>query len=190
MVLRLGNDHTSGITAGKISPLSAMADNDLALGMIVEAITRSSIWPQTAIFILEDDAQNGPDHVDSHRSVAYVISPYARRGVVDSTMYSTVSMLRTMELILGLRPMTTFDAGARPMTSAFQMAADTKPYTAAKANMPLDERNPAGTPLAARSATLDFEEADRIDDDELNNILWRALRGSEPPSPVRSYFSN
>jgi DNA-binding beta-propeller fold protein YncE len=190
LFLRLGNDHTSGTAAGKIAPLSAMADNDAALGMIVEAVSKSKFWPQTAIFVLEDDAQNGPDHVDSHRSPAYILSPYTRRdGFVDSSMYNTTSMLRTMELIVGLRPMTVFDAAARPMWNAFTAKADTRPYAAEPPRIPLDERNPAVSATAARSARLDFSEADRIDDDELNDILWRAIRKSEPPVPVRSYFS-
>jgi hypothetical protein len=190
MFLRLGNDHTSGTAAGKIAPLAAMADNDAALGMIVEAVSKSKFWPQTAIFVLEDDAQNGPDHVDSHRSPAFILSPYTRRdGFIDSSMYNTTSMLRTMELILGLRPMTVFDAAARPMWNAFTAKPDTRPYVAEAARIPLDERNPALSATAARSARLDFSEADRIDDDELNDILWRAIRKSEPPAPVRSYFS-
>src|SRR5207244_3904021 len=118
--MRLGNDHTFGTAAGKIAPLSSVADNDYALGMIVEGMSRSRFWPKTAIFVLEDDAQNGPDHVDSHRSPAFVISPYAKRHAVDSTMYNTTSVLRTIELILSLHPMTQFDAGARPMHAAFQ----------------------------------------------------------------------
>jgi hypothetical protein len=139
--------------------------------------------------VLEDDAQNGPDHVDSHRSPAFVISPFVRRGTVDSTHYNTTSVLRTMEAILGMRPMTTFDAGARLMTACLQPAADPRPYTAEKARIRLDERNPSAAPTAARSSRLDFSEADRIDDDELNDILWRAIRGSEPPAPVRSWFA-
>jgi YVTN family beta-propeller protein len=189
IAVRLGNDHTSGTAPGKVAPLSAMADNDFALGLIVEAVSRSKFWPKTAIFVLEDDAQNGADHVDSHRSPAYVISPYAKRGVVDSTMYNTTSMLRTIELILGLRPMTVFDAGARPMTGAFQPNADLKPYAAEKPRIKLDERNPVSSATAARSLAMDFSEEDRIDDDELNDILWRALRKGDPPPPVRSYFS-
>ncbi len=189
--LRLGNDHTSGTAAGKIAPLSSMADNDYALGRIVEALSKSKFWTSTAMFVLEDDAQNGPDHVDSHRSVAFVLSPYVKRGTVDSTMYNTTSMLRTIELILGLRPMTTFDAGARPMASAFQATADSRPYAAEKPRISLDERNPAASPTAARSARLDFSDADRIDDNELNAILWLAIRGpaAAPPAPVRSFFS-
>ena len=111
MLLRMGNDHTSGTAAGKIAPDSAVADNDLALGMIVEALSKSKFWPSVAIFVLEDDAQNGPDHVDSHRSPAFVISPYTRRGIIDSTMYNTTSMLRTIELIIGLQADDAFRCG-------------------------------------------------------------------------------
>jgi hypothetical protein len=157
--------------------------------MIVEGVTRSQFWPRTAIFVLEDDAQNGPDHVDSHRSPAFVISPYVKRRSVDSAMYNTTSMLRSIELILSLRPMTHFDAGARPMHAAFQATPDVSTYTAEKPRIPLDDRNPPASPTAARSARLDFSEEDRIDDDELNAILWSAIRGnSAPPPPTRSYF--
>jgi len=189
VMLRLGNDHTSGTAAGKIAPLSAMADNDQALGMIIEALSRSRFWSSTAVFVFEDDAQNGADHVDSHRSPAFVLSPYTRRGVVDSTMYNQTAALRTMELILGLRPMTQFDAGSRPMWSSFANKPDLRPYEAVKAGIRLDERNAADNPTARRSARLDFSEADRIDDDELNDILWRAIRKTDPPAPVRSFFA-
>jgi len=189
IVMRLGNDHTSGTAPGRIAPLSAAADNDVALGMIVEAVSHSRFWAKTAIFVLEDDAQNGPDHVDSHRSAAFVISPYVRRNVVDHTMYNTTSMLRTMELILGLRPMTQFDAGARPMFTAFQATPDAASYTSEKPRIALDERNPAASNTAARSAKLDFDEEDRADEDELNDILWTAIRGNTAPPPTRSYFA-
>src|SRR5437879_7078999 len=119
--------------------------------MIVEGMSRSRFWPKTAIFVLEDDAQNGPDHVDSHRSPAFVISPYAKRHAVDSTMYNTTSVLRTIELILSLHPMTQFDAGARPMHAAFQAMPDPAPYTAEKPRSPLHERNPASSPTSPRS---------------------------------------
>lgn len=190
MLLRLGNDHTSGTAAGKIAPLSAMADNDYALGMIVEAVSKSRFWAKTAIFVLQDDAQNGPDHVDSHRSPAFAVSPYTRRGgMIDSTHYSTASMLRTIELILGLQPMTQFDAAARPMSAAFDARPDPRPYEAEKPRISLEDRNPAGNATAARSEKLDFSEADRIDDNELNAILWQAIRGGQPPPPIRSFFS-
>jgi DNA-binding beta-propeller fold protein YncE len=189
MIMRLGNDHTSGTSAGKIAPLSSFADNDYALGMIVEGMSRSKFWKSTAIFILEDDAQNGPDHIDAHRSPVFVISPYTHTGTIDSTMYNTTSVLRTMELILHLRPMTHFDAGARPMINCFSKTPVLTPYQAEKPRISLEERNPANSPTAARSAKLDFDEADEIDDDELNDILWLALRGTDPPPPVRSLFA-
>jgi YVTN family beta-propeller protein len=189
IVMRLGNDHTSGTSPGKVSPLSMAADNDYALGQIVETVSKSRFWPSTAIFVLEDDAQNGPDHVDSHRSPAFIISPYVKRHAVDGTMYNTTSMLKTMEILLGLRPMTHFDAGARPMTAAFQMTPDPAPYAAEKPRIPLDTRNPSNAPGAAASLRMDFDEADQADDDELNDILWRAIRkDAPPPPPVRSYF--
>ena len=188
LMMRLGNDHTNGTVPGKIAPLSSFADNDYALGMIVEGVSKSRFWPKTAIFVIEDDAQNGPDHVDSHRSPALVLSPYTRRGIVDSTMYNQSSVLRTMELILGMRPLTHFDAGARPMAAAFASTPNLAPYTAEKPRIPLTDRNPAGTATAARSLRMDFSDADRIDDDELNAILWEAIKKTEPPPPVRSYF--
>lgn len=190
LLMRLGNDHTNGTTAGKLSPLSLAADNDLAVGMLVEAVSKSRFWNETAIFIIEDDAQNGPDHVDSHRSPCYVISPWVKHKSVNSTMYNQVSVLRTMEIILNLRPMTTFDAGARPMYSVFADQADPVPYAAERAQTPLDVRNPANTASAARSARMRFDDADEIDDDELNAILWAAIKGNAaPPSPVASRFS-
>lgn len=188
MIMRLPNDHTSGTTPGKIAPLSAFADNDDGLGMIVEGVSRSKFWPSTAIFVLEDDAQNGPDHIDSHRSVAFVISPYTRTGATNSTMYNTTSVLRTMELILHLRPMTHFDAGARPMLDCFTKQPVLTPYQAEKPRISLEDRNPPNAAGATRSARLDFTEADLNDDDELNDILWRALRGTDPPPPMRSLF--
>jgi DNA-binding beta-propeller fold protein YncE len=188
MLVRLGNDHTSGTAPAKIAPLAAFADNDYALGMIVEGVSRSKFWGSTAIFVLEDDAQNGPDHVDSHRSPAFLISPYTHTGAIDSNMYNTTSVLRTMELILHLRPMTHFDAGARPMIASFSQQASPAPYQAEKPRVSLEDRNPASSATAARSARLDFSHADLNDDDELNDILWRAIRGTDPPAPVRSMF--
>jgi len=189
-VMRLGNDHTSGTAAGKIAPLSSAADNDYALGMIVEAVSKSRFWSSTAIFVVEDDAQDGPDHVDSHRSPAFVISSYVKRHVVDSSMYNTTSMLRTMEFLLGLRPMTHFDAGARPLTAVFQAAPDPSPYDAEKPRIDLNAKNPPDAPKAAESGRMDFDEADMNDDDALNDILWRAIRKDSPPPPTRSFFGN
>jgi DNA-binding beta-propeller fold protein YncE len=188
MVMRLGNDHTNGAAAGKLSPLACAADNDYALGMLVEAVSKSKFWASTAIFVLEDDAQNGPDHVDSHRSPAFVISAWTKRHAVDSTMYNTTSMLRTIEFLLGLHPMTHFDAGARPMTAVFLKQPDPTPYTCEKPRHSMTEVNPPNTPAAAKAALMDFDEADEVDDQALNDMLWRAIRKDTPPPPVRSYF--
>lgn len=186
MVMRLPNDHTSGVRAGVLSPLAQAADNDQAVGMIVEAISQSKFWPSTLICILEDDAQNGPDHVDSHRSPAFLISPYLKRHTVDSHMYNTTSMLRTIEMVLGLRPMTQFDAASPVMTASFQPTLDQTPYALEKPRTPLDARNPAGAPQVAEN--MKFDREDENDDIELNNLLWRAIRKNNPPAPVRSYF--
>jgi YVTN family beta-propeller protein len=190
IILRLPNDHTSGVAPGKPTPAAAVADNDRALGMIVEAVSRSKFWAQTAIFVLEDDAQNGPDHVDAHRSPAFVISPYTRRGMVDSTMYSTTSMLRTMELILGLKPMSQFDAAATPMYNAFDMWANLKPYEAAPASVDLNERNLVMNRDTETSRKMDFSKEDAVDDQLLNGIIWRSVRGQDSvmPAPVRAAF--
>jgi YVTN family beta-propeller protein len=188
MVMRLGNDHTYGAAAGKTSPLSLAADNDYALGMIVEAVSKSKFWGSTLICVLEDDAQNGADHVDSHRSPAFLISSYVHRHMVDGTMYNTTSMLRTIEFVLGLQPMTQFDAAARPMTASFQKTPDLTAYTAEKPRVSLTDKNPANTPAAKEMADMKFDEADENDDDKMNDVLWRAIRKTTPPPPVRSYF--
>src|SRR5262249_3219600 len=143
IVMRLPNDHTAGTRAGKPTPTAYIADNDLALGRVVEAISKSKFWKETAIFVVEDDAQNGPDHVDAHRTVALVVSPYTKRRHVDSTMYSTSSMLRTMELILGLKPMSQFDAAARPMYHSFQAKPELAPYRHVVPDVDLKEVNKA-----------------------------------------------
>jgi DNA-binding beta-propeller fold protein YncE len=189
-IVRLPNDHTSGGVAGKPTPTAYLGDNDLALGQVMEAVTRSKFWPQTAVFVVEDDAQNGPDHVDAHRSIAFVVSPYTRGGKVDSTMYSTSSMLRTIELILGLQPMTQFDNAATPMFNAFQSKPDLRPYDALPANVDLNEKNSFFTKDAEVSKKLDFSKEDAVDDLLLNEIIWRAVRGlkSFMPAPTHAAF--
>jgi hypothetical protein len=189
-LLRVGNDHTSGLSAGKIAPLSAAADNDEAVGMIVDGVSHSKLWASTAIFIIEDDAQNGPDHIDSHRAPAWVLSPYTHRGIVDSTMYNQTSVLRSIEAILGLRPMTQFDAASTTMFGSFALQSDVTPYTALEPRTPLTNRNPVHGEGAVKSAKMNFSEADDIDDDALNAILWKALKQGNPPVPVRSVFSS
>jgi DNA-binding beta-propeller fold protein YncE len=189
-IIRLGNDHTSGTRLNALTPRAMVADNDLALGRLVDAISHSRFWSESAIFVLEDDAQNGPDHVDSHRSVALAISPYSRRGALDSTLYTTSGMLRTMELILGLPPMSQYDAAATPMYGAFQGKANRTPYTVRPARVSLEERNGADAWGSAASMAMNFSEADMTPEYELNEIIWKSVRGADSPMPppVRAAF--
>lgn len=188
MVMSLGEDHTDGLTPGRFTPTACVASNDLALGKIIEAISRSKFWAETAIFVIEDDAQNGPDHVDARRTVGFVISPYVKRGgIVDSTLYTTVSYVRTMELILGLPPMTQYDQLATPLYNVFTTTPDFSPYQAEGARVDLQAQNPLTGEGARRSARMNWSEYDLVDFDELNDILWRSLKGGQPmPAPVRS----
>jgi hypothetical protein len=184
MFMSLGENHTQGTTPGAYTPKAQVASNDLAVGKIVEAITKSHAWPSFVIFIIEDDAQNGPDHVDSHRTAGLVISPYVKRGVVDSEMYSTVSMLRTVELLLGLPPMTQHDAAAAPMVGAFMAQPDLTGFTALPARIDLMAKNSPQGYGAAASARMDFSDYDRIDEDTLNRILWHSIKGTDTPYPA------
>jgi len=188
--IRLGADHTQGLAVGKPTPFACVADNDLAVGMLVEHLSKSPIWNQSAVFIVEDDAQNGPDHVDAHRSIALVISPYTKRKYVDHTMYSTTGMLRTMELILGLPPMSQYDAAATPMYRCFTSTPDFTPYQVLPTKVDLNAVNLAATPSAIKSAQLDFSDVDKIDDKLFNEILWKGLKGEQAqvPAPRRSAF--
>jgi YVTN family beta-propeller protein len=186
----LPNDHTHGMSKDSLTPIAYIADNDLALGRLVDHISHSPIWRETAIFVLEDDAQDGPDHVDAHRSVAYIASPYIKRGTVNHTMYSTSSMLRTMELILGLPPMSQYDAAANPLWNCFQPAADLRPYNFSIPSVDLDARNTAWNPGVTESSKFDFSKADNVPDLPLNEIIWKSVKGenSQMPAPKRSAF--
>jgi DNA-binding beta-propeller fold protein YncE len=190
ITMHLPNDHTAGTRVGKLTPTAMVAQNDAALGKVVEAITKSKFWPQCAIFVIQDDVQNGSDHVDAHRSVALAISPYIRRGAVDSTMYSTSSMLRTMELIIGVEPMTQFDAAARPMYNAFDATPDTTPFEALPPRIDITATNQALAWGADLSEQMDFSIPDAADDLLLNEIVWRSVRGSDSrmPPPIRAAF--
>lgn len=183
IIMSLGEDHTDGTTPGAYTPEACVASNDLALGKLVDAVSHGPLWSQTAIFVIEDDAQNGPDHVDAHRTVCLVASPYTKRQFVDSTQYSTVSIIRTMELILGLEPLSQFDAAAPPMHNAFALQPDMTPYEHVDAQIDLDMKNSTTAYGAERSMQMDFSEYDRIDDFELNEILWRAVMGPNAPIP-------
>jgi DNA-binding beta-propeller fold protein YncE len=189
ITMRLPNDHTSGTRVGSRTVEAMLGDNDLALGMVVEGVSKSQFWKETAIFVVEDDAQNGSDHVDAHRTVALAISPYIKRGNVDSTLYTTSSMLRTMELILGLEPMSQFDAAARPMFASFAAEPDLAPYEARPPGVDLKAINAPDAPGAAASAKLDLSREDAADDLVFNEIIWKAVKPSTPmPPPVRAAF--
>ncbi len=188
MVMSLGEDHTSGRSPGEYTPFSKVASNDVGLGKIVDAISHSKFWEDTAIFVIEDDAQDGPDHVDGHRTVGYLISPYVRRGGVDHTMYSTASMIRTMELMLGLPPMTQHDRHAVSMIASLTETPNLKPYQYEKAKIDLSARNPKQGSLAAESLKLDFSEYDRADPQILNRILWADAKPGIP-YPAASHLS-
>jgi DNA-binding beta-propeller fold protein YncE len=190
-IIRLPNDHTAGGRPGSPTVTAMVADNDLALGKLVEGVSKSKFWPETAIFVVEDDAQNGSDHVDAHRTVALAISPYIKKHTVDSAMYGTSSMLRTIELILGLEPMSQFDAAARPMVAAFSPTLDPAPYVCRPAQVDLNARNTRSTFGAEASLKLDLDEAeDRADDLVFNEILWKIIKGADSPMPppVHSAF--
>ena len=183
MIMRLPNDHTYGTRPGKHTPRSMMADNDLALGMVVDAVSHSKFWKETAIFVLEDDAQNGPDHIDAHRSVLLVASPYTRRGFVDHNMYDTASVLKTIELILGMPPMSQYDAAAFPLIPAFQDKPDFTPYTHLKNTWPLDKVNLKTAYGAGMSLAMNFAEEDEAPEQELNEILWKSIKGIHSKMP-------
>src|SRR5262249_19077690 len=163
---------------------------DYALGMVVEAVSRSKFWKETAIFVVEDDAQNGPDHVDAHRTVALVISPWTKRRAVDSSMYSTSRMLRTMELVLGLGPLRQFEAAARPMYRSFSATLDDTPYTHVKPDVDMGAKNKKDAWGSAMSAAFDLDKEDAADDLLFNEVIWRSVKGanSPMPAPVRAGF--
>lgn len=192
MVMLLPNDHTAGTKPSMPTPEAAVADNDLALGQVVEAISHSKFWPETCIFVVQDDPQSGFDHIDGHRTVAMVISPYTRRNAVDSTNYNQTSMIRSMELILGLPPMNQFDASATAMASCFTDKPDYTPYLAVPNIIPLDQINPDVESIedprqrhwALASLELPLDDVDEADEDTLNRILWHAVRGHDDTYPA------
>jgi DNA-binding beta-propeller fold protein YncE len=193
-ILSLPCDHTEGTDPKYPKPESMMADNDLALGRVVEAISKGPQWKETCIFVIEDDAQSGPDHVDGHRTSVLVISPYNRRRAVNHEFVTTLSMIRSIELMLGLAPMNRFDALADPIQSPFTDTLDPTPYIAKPANIPLDQRNPVPssrmTPqerfLMAKTRSLDWSHPDAPDAYWLNRITWASLHPAGTPYPARS----
>jgi len=191
MVMLLPNDHTVGTREGYPTPRATVADNDLALGQIVEAVSNSKFWKETAIFVIQDDPQAGLDHVDGRRTVALCISPYTKRGEVISTHYNQNSYLRTIELILGLTPMSQFDLLAEPLVDCFTNEADFTPYKALPNQIPLDEMNPSLTAIAGKkqlyfakkSMEMPLDDIDQADEGVFNRIIWHSVKGYDVPYP-------
>jgi YVTN family beta-propeller protein len=183
-IMSLGEDHTRGTQPGAFTPDASVASNDVGIGRIIEAASHSRFWNEMAIFIIEDDAQNGPDHVDAHRTVGLVVSPYCKRGFVDSTLYTTASMVRTIELILGLPPLTQYDAGATPMFNSFQQTPQVVSYQPLTPQVNLTAKNTDRSPGAKESAKMDFHAYDFAPEDQLNRVLWLAAKGPDVPYPT------
>jgi DNA-binding beta-propeller fold protein YncE len=188
--LRFINDHTEGQRLGKPTPFAHVADNDWAVGLFVEHLSKSPLWKESVVFITEDDAQNGPDHVDAHRSTAYVAGGYVKRKFADHTMYSTSSLLRTMELILGLPPMSQYDAAATPLFRCFTATANLAQFTPVAATVNLNDKNSRNTASARLSETFDLTKEDAAPDVAFSEVIWKAVKGEESvmPAPRRSAF--
>ena len=182
--IRFINDHTEGLKKGRPTPFAHVADNDWAVGLFVEYLSKSPIWKESAVFIVEDDAQNGPDHVDAHRTTAYVAGGFVKRGFVDHTMYSTTSMLRTMELILGIPPMTQYDAAAEPMWRCFSSSLNLTAFTSVRPKIDITEKNIAINEWQRRSEKFDLSKEDAIPDMEFNMVLWYGIKGDAMPMPA------
>jgi YVTN family beta-propeller protein len=189
IVMALPEDHTHGSRPGEHTPRACVASNDYALGMIIERLTQSRYWPQMAVFAIQDDAQDGPDHVDARRTEAMVISPYSRLAIVDSTLYTTSSMLRTIELLLGLQPMSQYDAAANPMYRSLAATPNTAPYTHIEPRIDLKETNAKTAWGAEESMKMDLSTYDKAPMFELNEIIWKSVKGaeSEMPLPVHRF---
>jgi len=185
-IIHLPNDHTCGTRPGYPTPRAMVADNDLALGRIVETISHSSFWPRSVIFVLEDDAQDGPDHVDAHRSVLLVISPYTRRRVIEHRHFQTASVLKTLEQILGMGSLTYFDDRAPSLLVDFESVPNLDAYQALQPAVSLTEMNTPESPGAAESLQWDFTHPDRAPETELNRVIWQSTRGRDslPPASV------
>ena len=188
--IRMGNDHTSGQHRGAISPIAAVADNDQGVGMLIAHLSKSPIWKESVVFILEDDAQNGPDHIDAHRSPVLIAGPYVKHDAVIHHMYSTSGVLRTIELILGLPPMSQYDAAALPLYDCFSDTPDMATYAVKPAQVDLEQRNIAVNESSKKSDKFNFTEEDKVPDLELNEIIWKSVKGENAilPAPKRSAF--
>jgi hypothetical protein len=189
VVMSIPEDHTRGATPGSYTPAAMVANNDYAIGQLVDAVSHSKYWPNTAIFIIEDDAQDGPDHVDARRTVGLVISPYVKRGIVDHTLYSTSSMVRSIELLLGLPPMSQYDAAAMPMYASFGATPIVTPFNVIKPMIDVNAKNAKDAPGARASLKMDFSGLDRAPMYALNEIIWKSVKGENSlmPAPVHRF---
>ena len=183
IVMSMPEDHTHGAAPGSYTPQAMVANNDYAIGQLVDAVSHSKYWPNTAIFIIEDDAQDGPDHVDARRTVGLVISPYVKRGIVDSTLYSTSSMVRSIELLLGLPPMSQYDAAAMPMYAAFGTNPAITAFNVIQPKIDVNAKNTKDSYGAEASRKMDFSDVDRAPMHALNDIIWKSVKGKDSPMP-------
>jgi len=188
--MRLINDHTEGMKLGRPSPYAHVADNDLAVGMMVDYLSKSPIWNESVVFVVEDDAQNGPDHVDAHRSPAFIAGGFVKRGFVDHTAYSTSSVLKTIELILGMQPMSQYDAGATSLWRCFDKTQSAKGFITKPLQYDINEKNTVRSAMQRKSETFNFKKEDSINDHDFNEVLWKGLKGESAlvPAPKRAAF--
>lgn len=189
--VRIFNDHTEGLSLGKPTPRAHVADNDLAIGMFIDYLSHSPLWKESLVVIVEDDAQNGPDHVDAHRSIAFVAGGYVKKNFVDHTVYTTTSLLRTIELILGLPPMTQYDAAATPLWRCFNNTPDHEAFNVKPCNIDLNEKNGTTSIWQKKSEKFDLSKEDRVNDAEFNEVIWKAVRGLDavcPPAVHAAFF--
>lgn len=188
--LRFPNDHTEGMSKGRPTPFAHVADNDLAVGMFIDYLSKSPVWKQSLVIIVEDDAQDGPDHVDAHRSPAYIAGPYVKRNFVDHTPYTTSGLLRTIELILGLPPMSQYDAAATPLWRSFTATPDLSAFNHLPAQVDITEKNTATNKLSEESAAFNFTKEDAVNETDFNEVLWKGIKGinSTVPVPRRAAF--
>ena len=188
--MRMGNNHTEGLNLNRPTPVAHVADNDLAVGLFIEYLSQSPIWKESLVLIVEDDAQNGPDHVDAHRSPAFLAGGYVKKGFVDHTAYTTTSFLRTIELILGVPPMSQYDAAATPVWRSLDNTPDHPAFTARPSNIDLNLKNTIVSEWQQKSEKFDFSKEDNVNDADFNEVIWRAVKGLDSPCPpsVRAAF--
>ena len=181
--IRFGNDHTEGLSRNRPTPFAHVADNDLAVGLFVDYLSHSRVWKNSLIIIVEDDAQNGPDHVDAHRSPVYIAGGFVKKGFVDHTAYTTTSLLRTIELILGLPPMSQYDAPATPIWRCMNNTPDHAAFSVKPCNIDLNLKNLAENQWQKKSQKFDFTKEDMVSDVEFNEVIWKAVKGLDSPCP-------